>query len=190
VAAVVAAFLPLGWIPIAVTNYVVAFTALTGAALLAVAYKDKTAPPAAKPRNPVRLALAFLILCGYALSAIAIPLHLGITHAIPSWPRSWLLALTVAAFATFAYGLIRLCGGRFWLTAASFGISVVVLTAAAVTGLAPGFLLLVVPLFAVLMAWQAGWTAVLTRLAAPAWLTAVVGAILPALPAAMTLPLV
>jgi hypothetical protein len=65
-----------------------------------------------------------------------------------------------------------------------------VLTGAALTGLAPGFLLLVVPLFAVLMAWQAGWTAVLARLAAPPWLTAVVGAILPALPAAVAMPLI
>jgi hypothetical protein len=101
-----------------------------------------------------------------------------------------LLALTVAGFAVFSYGLIRLCGGGFWRTAAAFAIAVAVLTGAALTGLAPGFLLLVVPLFAVLMAWQAGWTAVLARLAAPPWLTAVVGAILPALPAAVAMPLI
>ncbi|GIH10135.1 hypothetical protein Rhe02_82020 [Rhizocola hellebori] len=189
-AAAIAAAIPMGWMPIAVTNYVVAFTALAGLALLLVARGDRAAPRVVAPRSKVRLAVAFLVLAGYALSAIAIPLHLGITHAVPVWPRWWLLALTVAGFATFSYGLIRLCGGRFWRTAAGFGIAVVVLTGAAVTGLAPGFLLLVVPLFAVLMAWQAGWTATLTRLAAPAWLTAVVGAILPALPAAVTLPLI
>jgi dienelactone hydrolase len=189
-AAVVAAVVPMGWMPIAVTNYVVAFTALAGLALLLIARKQKTTPPVVAPRGPVRLTVASILLAGYAMSAIAIPLHLGVTHAVPGWPRWWLLALTVAGFAVFSYGLIRLCGGGFWRTAAAFAIAVAVLTGAALTGLAPGFLLLVVPLFAVLLAWQAGWTAVLARLAAPPWLTAVVGAILPALPAAVAMPLI
>ncbi|MEU4717150.1 hypothetical protein AB0F73_26345 [Micromonospora purpureochromogenes] len=56
-------------------------------------------------------------------------------------------------------------------------------------GLAPGFVLLVVPLFAVLVGWQAAWAAVLRRAGAPRWLPALVGAALLAWPMATTLPL-
>ncbi len=190
VAAIAAAVVPLGWMPIAVTSYVAALMAVAGAALMLAARWRRQAKPVAEPRSRVRLTVSAIFLCGYSAVAIALPLHLGVTHAVPTPPRLWLLALTVAAFAWFSYGVLRWCGGRFWVTATAFGIAVVVLTGAAMTGLAPGFLLLVVPLFAVLMAWQAGWSATLTRLAAPAWLTATVGACLPALAAAVAMPLI
>jgi hypothetical protein len=66
---------------------------------------------------------------------------------------------------------------------------VVVLVAAAVTGLTSGFVLLVlVPLIGLLL-WQALWSAFLHRFAAPTWAIAVTGAVVVAWPLALTLPL-
>jgi hypothetical protein len=62
------------------------------------------------------------------------------------------------------------------------------LTFAAVLGLTSGFLLLVVPLLVVLLQWQAIWSAVLNRFAAPSWLISVVGSVLVAWPIAVALP--
>lgn len=49
-------------------------------------------------------------------------------------------------------------------------------------------MLLVVPLLAILMLWQAIWSAVLHRFSAPAWLIAPVGSLLVAWPLAIALP--
>jgi hypothetical protein len=67
-------------------------------------------------------------------------------------------------------------------------VAVVVLTAAAIAGLTHGFIMLVVPLLAVLLLWQAVWSALLHRLAAPTWLIAIVGALVVAWPIVCTLP--
>jgi hypothetical protein len=66
---------------------------------------------------------------------------------------------------------------------------VVALTGAAVVGLTFGFVLLIVPLLAVLLLWQAVWSAVLHRFSAPAWLIALVGSLVVAWPLATALPI-
>jgi hypothetical protein len=48
--------------------------------------------------------------------------------------------------------------------------------------------LLVVPLLAVLLVWQAVWAALLHRFSAPPWLIALVGSLVVAWPIATTLP--
>ena len=55
-------------------------------------------------------------------------------------------------------------------------------------GTGPRFVLLVLPLLALLLVWHLGWAAVLGRRGAPPWLRAVVGAVLVAWPIATTLP--
>jgi len=67
---------------------------------------------------------------------------------------------------------------------------VAALTATTIFGLAPGFLLLVLPLLAVLLAWQAVWAAVLRRYGAPPWTAAFAGGVLVAWPVVASLPLV
>lgn len=49
--------------------------------------------------------------------------------------------------------------------------------------------LLIVPLLAVLLLWQAFWSALLHRLSAPAWLISLVGSLIVAWPLATALPL-
>lgn len=61
---------------------------------------------------------------------------------------------------------------------------------AAVTGLALGFALLIVPLFAVLLVWQTIWSAMLHRLPAPTWLIALIRSLPVAWPIAMALPVI
>jgi hypothetical protein len=52
-----------------------------------------------------------------------------------------------------------------------------------------GFVLLVVPLLAALLLWQAGWAAVLHCFAAPPWLIAAMGGLIVAWPITVALPL-
>ena len=66
----------------------------------------------------------------------------------------------------------------------------IALTGAAVVGLTSTFVLLVVPLLAVLLLWQAIWSAVLHRFAAPKWLIALVGSLVVAWPIATALPMI
>ena len=67
----------------------------------------------------------------------------------------------------FLAGAELVTDGRSWRYATVGALAVPALTGAAVVGLAPGFVLLVVPLFAVLLGWQAAWAAVLRRAGAP-----------------------
>lgn len=188
VGAAAAKLLPLGWFPIAVTNYVAVFGAVAGLVLYGLALLRKPAPLPELQRTTEQLRLAAPILIVYAILTIAIPLHLGLAYAIPWGHRLWLLPLIVAGFAAFTYGTIRLTGGVFMTTAIAFLFIVIIMIVAAFTGAAPSFLVLILPLLAVLLAWQAAWMTVMTRLAAPVWLTVVVCALLPAWPAALALP--
>ena len=95
----------------------------------------------------------------------------------------------VAACLLFLLGVELVAAGRTWRHLLVVAVTVVVLSVSAVVGLAPGFVLLVVPLFALLLGWHAVWAAVLRRYAAPPWLSAVVGAALLGWPIATTLPL-
>ena len=162
-----------------VTPAVAGYAAVTGAAILA--YRRTLTSPLGGRRALV----AAPLLIAYAALAIAVPLHLGFTHAVPAGPRWWLLLVVWAGFAVPAYAADRLAGGTLLVSA----IAVVGLTAASLLGLASGFVLLVVPLLALLMLLQAALAAVLRARAAPPWLTALTGSLVVAWPIATTLPL-
>ncbi|MEV4488509.1 alpha/beta fold hydrolase [Micromonospora coxensis] len=209
----VAALAPTARLPLAVGGYVTGFLLVTGGLLVAAARWWPLPGPAAAlpgpaaalpgpaaalpgpaaapvgPRRDVRAVVAGLLLTGYAVGAVAVPIHLGLTSALPVGARWWLLPLVAAGCLAFLTGAELVTGGRSLRYAAVGASAVLALTGAAVVGLAPGFVLLVVPLFAVLVAWQAAWAAVLRRAGAPRWLPALVGAVLLAWPVATTLPL-
>jgi hypothetical protein len=178
VAAIAAKVLPTRYLPLAVGDYVAGFT-LTAGVLMVAYHRWRRIPavpePSARP--------AGLLLIPYAAVTIALPLHLGVTHAVPVGPRWWLLPIVWAGFAVLAYA------GELFSGPIVSAVTVLVLSTAAVAGLAPGFVLLVVPLLVVLLAGQAAWSALLHRLAAPAWLIALVGSLLVAWPVAVALPL-
>ncbi|WP_431930679.1 dienelactone hydrolase family protein [Micromonospora sp. RP3T] len=188
--AVLAAPLPTDRLPLAVGGHVAAFLLLTGVLLVAAHLRFRPRrPPASHARRPTRAAGVAAVLLGYAVLAVASPLHLGFTSTAPVGARWWLLPLVTLCCLAFLLGAELVTDGRGVAYAAVGGLAVVVLAAAAVTGLAPGFVLLVVPLFAALVAWQAAWAGVLRRRDAPWWLPAAVGAVVLAWPIATTLPL-
>ncbi|NYF57351.1 dienelactone hydrolase family protein [Micromonospora purpureochromogenes] len=196
--ALVGALAPTTRLPLAVGGHVTGFLLVTGVLLAAAARwwplpaATATPVPATAPvarRAPVRSVIAAVLLTGYAVTAVAVPIHLGFTSALPVGDRWWLLPVVAAACLVFLTGAELATAGRSRRYAAVGGIAVLALTASAVVGLAPGFVLLVVPLFAVLVGWQAAWAAVLRRVGAPRWLPALVGAALLAWPMATTLPL-
>jgi hypothetical protein len=95
-----------------------------------------------------------------------------------------------AGFAVLAYAAERVTAGNSFGVLAVSAVAVVALTSAAVVGLTFGFVLLIVPLLAVLLLWQAIWSAVLHRFSAPAWLIALVGSLVVAWPLATALPII
>jgi dienelactone hydrolase len=191
VAAAAARLLPTNRLPLAIGGYLVGFTGVAGAAILGYLLRRGPVFPAPAPVTPpgrLRLALATPLLIGYAAAAIAVPTHLGLTHAVPVGARWWLLAVLWAGFAVLAYAADRVTAGNSFGVLAVSAVAVVALTGAAVVGLTFGFVLLIVPLLAVLLLWQAAWSAVLHRFAVPAWLIALVGSLLVAWPLATALP--
>ncbi|XVU21681.1 alpha/beta hydrolase family protein [Actinoplanes sp. CA-054009] len=178
VAALLAAVLPTSWFPLDSGDYAVAFTFLFGGLLLVVA-----------PRGRPRWAPGALLLVLYAAVTIVVPLQLGFTNVWPAGSRWWLLPVVWAGFALLSYAAERLTHGSTLGVLAVSAATVITLTAAATLGLTNGFLLLVVPLLAVLLVLQAGWSALLNRLAAPDWATALAGSLLVAWPIATTLPI-
>jgi dienelactone hydrolase len=187
IAAVAARLLPTTRLPLAVAGYVTGYAAVTGALLLAYATWRPAKPTrdAAPRRSRPRLLLAV----GYAVVAIAVPVHLGLTHALPVGDRWWLLPIVWAAFALLAYAAERATGGDTLGVTAVAAVFVAVLTAAAVTGLTHGFVLLVLFPLVGLLLWQALWSAFLNRFAVPAWLIALTGSVVVAWPLAVALPL-
>lgn len=182
-AVLVAPVLPTVRLPLALGGHVAGFATVMGVAILAYLRSFASAP------GDRRALLVAPLIIAYAAAAIAVPLHLGFTHAVPVGPRWWLLLMVQAGFATLAYATSRLSGGTLTGDLLVAALVVIALTVAALTGLAAGFLLLVVPLLAVLMVIQAGLAAVLRARAAPLWLTALTGSVLVAWPIATTLPI-
>ncbi|WP_245923090.1 alpha/beta hydrolase [Paractinoplanes atraurantiacus] len=180
VAALVAAVLPTSWFPLDSGDYAVAFTFLFGGLLLLV----QRGRPGPWGRVPAAVALV-----AYAAVTIVVPLQLGFTNMWPAGARWWILPVVWAGFALLSYAAERLSRGSMLGILAVAAATVVALTAAAVLGLTNGFLLLVVPLLAVLLVLQAGWSTLLNRLAAPAWAIALAGSLLVAWPIAATLPI-
>ncbi|MDG4759704.1 alpha/beta fold hydrolase [Micromonospora sp. WMMD710] len=194
--AAVAAVLPTTRLPLAVGGYVTGFLLVTGVLVLAGHrwLPGATSPPVpavgeTSPPAPARTIVAAVALTGYAVLAVALPIHLGLTSALPVGARWWLLPLVLAACLVFLLGVESVAAGRTGRHLLVVAVTVLVLTASALVGLAPGFVLLVVPLFAFLLGWHVVWAAVLRRYAAPRWLLAVPGAVLVGWPIATTLPL-
>jgi len=208
---------PTARLPLAVGGYLAGFFAITGAGLFVVwrlARRPSNEPPAGSQADSLngppagsqagppaehratshggraRLAAATVLFTAYAVAAVAVPLHLGLAHTAPAGPRWWLLAVVAAANVALLWTAELVSAGRGWRHAAVLAATVVALLAATVIGLAPGFLLLVLSLLAVLLAWQAAWAAVLRRQGAPPWAAAVAGGLLVAWPIATSLPLV
>ena len=96
----------------------------------------------------------------------------------------------VAGLRRAGIGAERVTGGNSVGVLVVSAVAVIALTCAAVVGLTSGFLLLIVPLLAILLLWQAVWSAVLHRFATPAWLIALVGSLLVAWPLATALPVI
>ncbi|MFB9238009.1 dienelactone hydrolase family protein [Plantactinospora siamensis] len=199
--AVLPRLLPFDRLPLAVGNYLIGLLAVTGALLLGIARlprlgrvdpaatgsDQRPASGAGRP-GTLRLAIAAVLLAGYAVAAVAVPISLGFTSAAPTGARWWLLPIVTAAAWLFLLGAERITGGGPGRLV-PYVVAVAGVTVAALVGVAPGFVLLVVPLFAILLAWQFGWATALGRLAAPAWLIALPGAVLLGWPIATTLPL-
>jgi dienelactone hydrolase len=191
-----AAILPTSRLPLAVGGYVTGFLLVTGLLTMGgqrwlpavTRAPGMTGEPVGR-RTPARTTGAALALTAYAILAVALPIHLGLTSAWPVGARWWLLPLVLGACLLFLLGVELVAAGRTWRRLLVVAVTVVVLSTAAVVGLAPGFVLLVVPLFAVLLGWHVLWAAVLRRYAPPRWLRAVVGAALLGWPIATTLPL-
>ncbi|GAB2569116.1 alpha/beta hydrolase [Paractinoplanes abujensis] len=186
---VVAAAIPAVFVaPLLPTNrlelggYAGGFAALMGVAILACLRRVRS------PGGGSRPLLVALLVIPYAAAAIAVPLQLGFTQAVPVGPRWWLLLVVWLGFALLAYAT-GLLSGRLRGDLLVAVVAVCALTAGSVAGLASGFLVLVVPLLAVLMVIQAGLSAALRCGGAPQWLVALTGSILVAWPIATTLPI-
>lgn len=177
VAVLLAPLLPTVRLPLASGGFVVGFTTLMGLAILAL-HRVPDRWTAGRRRQIAGAP----VLVGYAAVAVAVPLHLGLTHALPVGPRWWLLLCVWAGFAVLALA----AGPDVLLVSA---VAVIAMTAAALAGLTSTFLLLVVPLLAALLVWQAAWAAILRRTATPPWLIAMAGSLVVAWPIATTLPL-
>jgi len=193
VAMLVAPIAPTTRLPLALGGYIVGFASTAGVAMLGYhRWRAGTFSAAAPmPRHGrVRLAVAAPVLIGYAAVTIAVPLQLGLTNAVPVGARWWLLAVVWAGFAVLAYAADCVAGANGIGVLSVSAVAVATMTCAAIVGLAPGFLLLVVPLFAVLLLWQAIWSAVLHRFSAPTWLISLVGSLLVAWPIATALPVI
>jgi hypothetical protein len=186
VAAPIARLLPTDRVPLGVGGYLIAFTATAG--ILMLAYQHWRGP-AAPTSAPARWFAAPLLI-GYAAATIAVPTQWGLTHAVPMGSRWWLLALVWAGFAVLAYAGERVAAGNSVGVLLVSAVAVIALTAAAVLGLTYGFVLLVVPLLVILLTFQAVWSAVLNRFAAPPWLIALAGSLLVAWPIATALPVI
>ncbi|SDS43241.1 dienelactone hydrolase family protein [Actinoplanes derwentensis] len=179
---VVARFLPTTDLPIAIAGYVIGYATVTGALLLLYGVR--------RPESPAVSSLRLLPVVPYAIVAIAVPVHLGLTHAVPVGDRWWLLLIMWAAFALISYAAERIAAGSTVLLLAISAVFVVVLAAAAVAGLVSSFVVLALFPLVGLFLWQALWSAILHRFAAPAWLIALTGAVVLSWPLAVTLPLV
>ena len=184
-----AQWLPTSALPLAVGGYTAGFFLLVGAGLCGVLLTTWATPRPELPGYGARLIGAAVLLAGYAMVTIAVPLHLGFTHAVPVGPRWWLLPIVAAAAYILLLGAELTSLGRSMWLAMILAAVLVSLVTAAIAGTGPGFILLVAPLLAALFAWHLGWSAWLRRRSAPAWLIALVGAIVVAWPIATTLAL-
>ncbi|MEV4276070.1 dienelactone hydrolase family protein [Actinoplanes xinjiangensis] len=183
VGALTARLLPTTAFPLAIGGYVAAYAAVTGVLLLLYAIRRGHHTPE-RPAHP-----RVLTVVPYAVAAIAVPVHLGMTNALPAGARWWLLPIIWAAFALLAYATERATDGDPVTLLAVAAVFVTVLAAAALTGLTHGFVVLVlVPLIGLLL-WQTLCSVFLNRFGFPTWVVALTGSIVVTWPLAVTLPL-
>jgi dienelactone hydrolase len=179
---------PTTLLPIAVGGHATGFFALAGLGLIGGWAIGRSREQARWPR--ARTIAAAVVLMTYAAAAIVVPAQLGLTHMIPVGDRWWLLPIVAAGTFLLLLGTELVATDAGWRRPVILAATVAALLAATLAGLAPGFGLLVLPLLAILLGWQAGWAWWLRRLEAPAWLAAAVGAVVVAWPIAATLPLI
>jgi dienelactone hydrolase len=179
---------PAGWLPIQVADYAIGWLAAFGLVLLVLGQLR----PAAVRRpgtSSGRVAVAAVVLAAFTVAGFAVPAQLGWAWATPAGTRLWLLLPAFAATALLVAGIEAVLPRRRILGHAWAALVVVLgLVGAAVAGGAPGFVLFVAPLFAVLLAWQGVTAAVLRGRMAPVWAIAVVGGALLAWPLVVTFP--
>ncbi|MEV6494402.1 alpha/beta fold hydrolase [Actinoplanes sp. NPDC051633] len=201
VGALVAPLLPTERLPIALGGYLTGFAVVAAALMLGYARwrgprrttapttiaRSITAPP---PPTRRRVIVGALVLPAYAALTIVAPLQLGLTHAVPTGARWWLLAVVWAGFALLAYAGLRLTDDDAVAALIVSALCPIALAGAAIGGLTSTFLVLILPLLAVLLLWQSIWTEILRRCGAPRWLVAPVGSLIVAWPLAVALPLV
>ncbi|GAA2482192.1 alpha/beta hydrolase [Winogradskya humida] len=180
VGALLAPILPSNRLPLDLGGYVVGLTGVTGALLLAYTMRTRT-----RRRAGPKIQVLIMV---YA-AAITVPLQLGVTHVVPTGIRWWLLLAVWAAFTLLTYATERATNGNVYAALAVSAVTLLALTGAAITGLTSSFVLLVVPLLALLMLWQAAWSTLLNRAGASPWLTAAAGSLLLAWPIATALPI-
>jgi dienelactone hydrolase len=182
-----AAVAPTTRLPLSVGGYAAGFFALVGLGLLAAVLLARGTVRIAAPAR--RVVLAAPVLIAYAAAAIAVPTHLAFTAAVPVGARWWLLPIVVACVGLFLLGSQRLAVGAPWRLPLVLATTVVAVLVATMAGLGPPFVLIVLPLLVVLLAWHVAWSLVLSRRDAPPWLTAAVGAVVVGWPIATTMPL-
>jgi pimeloyl-ACP methyl ester carboxylesterase len=204
-AAALAGALPTTRLPLAVGGYLVGFFALAGLGMLIASTVDAQWPRstlAALPRlrwadtvarlrdrwAPRASTVAAVLVC-YATVAVALPMHVGLTSAVPVGARWWLLPIMAGGTAVLLAGAEAASGGRTVRYAAMLLATAGALLVCAIAGRAPWFVVLVLPLLVGLFLWQAGFAAVMRRGGAPGWAVTAVGAVLVAWPIATTLPL-
>lgn len=192
VAVVAAGLLPTNRLPLAVGGYAIGFFSVVGVGLLGGWALDRLRR--AEPATPQRMTrhglIATVAITAYAAVAVAVPIHIGFLHAIPVGARWWLLPVVLTSVALLLLGAELASAGVWWRQPLTLAATVAALFLAAFAGLAPSFILLVLPLLVVLFAWQAGWSLVLRRHGAPAWLAAAAGSVVVTWPIVATLPLV
>jgi hypothetical protein len=194
-AVVGAPVMPTSLLPQAVGSYAAGLFVLAGAGMAATCWWARRAaghrPACPRPASPGgrREVGVAALLVGYAAAAVAVPVHLGLTHAVPVGDRWWLLPVVVAGVAVFLTGTELVSAGTWWRQPVVLAATGLAVGGAVLAGLAPGFLVLVLPLLVLLFAWHTAWSAVLRRRGAPVWLRALVGATVVGWPIAVALPL-
>jgi pimeloyl-ACP methyl ester carboxylesterase len=119
--------------------------------------------------------------------AVIVSVHAGLTAMVPHGGHRWQVALLALATAVLLAGA-QTAGRPLW-TVGVLALVCLPLPAAALVGLAPGFLMLIAPLVAILFAVHLAVVALAWRAGIPAWRTVAAGALVIAWPVATALPL-
>ncbi|MDP9795246.1 pimeloyl-ACP methyl ester carboxylesterase [Catenuloplanes nepalensis] len=176
-------------VPSPVTGYLIGYFAAVGGVLaIAAAALTGARRPSRRLssyRPPLPRWTAVVASAGGG-AAVVVPVQLGLTLMVPHGDRWWLVGALALATAALLAGA-RALAGPVWDLAVLAAIAMP-LAAAAVIGLAPGFLLLIAPLVALLFVLYALLAAVARRGGATWWSPIAAGAVMIAWPVAVALP--